>query len=101
MKTVPYNDLLHEQLRDPEQAAAYLTACLEDSEEVFLLGLRHVAEAWGGVGKLAQESELNRESLYRMLSDSGNPRFSSLGMILSVLGLRLKIEPQPHEKKVA
>ena len=101
MKTVKYDELLHEQLQDPEEAAEYLTACLEESEEVFLLGLRHVAKALGGVDKLSQETELNRESLYRMLSEQGNPRLSSLGAILAQLGIRIRFEPSSDEKRVA
>ena len=46
------------------------------------MGLRHLAEATG----------LNRETLYRTLSENGNPRLSSLGLIVEALGLRLSIE---------
>ena len=92
-KTESYKDHLIELLRDPESAAHYLTACLEDGNpEVFLLALRDVAEAQGGVRKLSQQTQLNRENLYRMLSKSGNPALSSLGPILNSLGLRLAVE---------
>jgi hypothetical protein len=40
MPTVPYRDLLLKRLVDPVQAAGYLTACLEEGDEVFLIGLR-------------------------------------------------------------
>ena len=50
----------------------------EDDPELFLLALRNVTEAQGGVARLAEKTKLNRESLYRMLSERGNPEFKSL-----------------------
>jgi probable addiction module antidote protein len=92
-KTESYKDQLVESLKDPETAAQYLTACLEDGNpEIFLLGLRDVAEARGGMRMLSEQTSLNRENLYRMLSKSGNPSLSSLGPILSSMGLRLAVE---------
>lgn len=93
MPTKDYDELLFEDLRDPDEAAAYLTACFEDSEAVFLQGLRKVAEAHGGVSALAIKADLNRESLYRLLSKKGNPRLSSLSAVLGGLGMRLEIAP--------
>ena len=45
----------------------------------------------GGMDKLAGETHLTREALYRMLSESGNPQLSSLDKILQTLGLRLTV----------
>jgi len=84
-----YRDQLIEQLRDPAEAGEYLTACFEESDEAFLLGLRDVVEARGGMANLAKATSLNRETLYRTLSATGNPRLSSLGLILQALGLQL------------
>lgn len=92
MPTARYRDQLLKRLKDPARAAGYLTACLEESEEVFLLGLRDVVEAHGGMTELANATGLNREALYRTLSENGNPRLSSLGLIFEALGLRLSIE---------
>lgn len=90
MATREYDEFLFEELQDLDVAAAYLTACFEDSEEVFLQGLRKVAEAHGGVAALADKTGLNRESLYRMLSEKGNPQISSLAAILESMGLRVQ-----------
>ncbi len=88
----PYKDSLLEDLKDPTEAAEYLTAALEDgSPDVFLLALRDVAAAHG-MKRLAEDAQLNRESLYRMLSEEGNPQLSSLTAILQQMGLRLAIE---------
>jgi len=88
----PYKDGLLKSLKDPNEAAAYLSAALEDgSPDVFLLALRHVAEAHG-MTHVAEGAQLNRVSMYRMLSEQGNPQLSSLSAVLQQLGLRLSIE---------
>jgi probable addiction module antidote protein len=87
-----YEDVLDEDLEDPTEAVGYLNACLEDDDpEIFLLALRDVARAQGGVAKLAEITNLNREHLYRMLSENGNPEFRSLEMLLDALGFRLAV----------
>jgi probable addiction module antidote protein len=55
------------------------------------LALRNVAEAQGGVAQLAKKSKLNRESLYKILSERGNPEFRSLDALLHALGFRLAV----------
>ena len=87
-----YDDFLLKTLRDdPLQAVEYLNTALEDEDKrVFLLALRQVAEAHG-IGTLAKRTHLNRESLYRTLSEKGNPEFSSLTSLLSALDLKLTI----------
>jgi probable addiction module antidote protein len=76
----------------PEQAAEYLSACYEEWPEAFLVGLRDVVEAQGGVARAAELSKLNRESLYRLFSRKGNPRLSSLNSVLTALGLKVTFE---------
>ena len=88
----PYRPELLKALQDPAEAAEYLNAALEESSnELFLLALRNVAEAHG-MKKLAEDAQLNRESMYRMLSEQGNPQFTSLTAILRELGLKLSVE---------
>jgi probable addiction module antidote protein len=95
--TTAYQNDLIEALKDPCEAAAYLNAAMEDGDrEVFLLALRNVAEANGGMGAVATRAELSRESLYRMLSKRGNPEIRSLFRLLHSMGLRLAVEAEPH-----
>jgi probable addiction module antidote protein len=97
-----YEETLDEALADPRDAAEYLNAALaEDDTAAFLLALRDVANVHGGVGRLAGEAELNRESLYRMLSEDGNPRISSLNAVLHALGLRLSVAPDKSRRTAA
>ena len=98
--SIDYHVYLIERLKDPTEALAYLKAALEETDlrEVFLLALRNVAEA-RGFTKLAQDTKLNRESLYRMLSKKGNPSLSSLHVLLDSLGFRLSVEKSSHALK--
>jgi probable addiction module antidote protein len=94
-KSKNYQNSLIESLKDPTEAAEYLNAALEDGEpEVFLLALRDVVDSYGGMGKLAASTSLNRENLYRMLSTKGNPEFFSLSTVLDAVGFRLAVEPK-------
>ena len=96
-----YQDELLKQLKDPAEAAEYLNACYQDSEEVFLAALRNVVEARGGVGAVAKLTELNRENLYRVLSDKGNPKLSSLSSILEAVGIKIQFAVRTKRKKAA
>src|SRR5205814_4826952 len=98
-------DNLLKALRNPEQAAHYLNACLDDKDpRVFLLALRDVADSRGGIRALSQDAGLNREALYRMLSKSGNPSLDSLAAVLKALGLRLAVQsgkPKSAKRRAA
>lgn len=101
-KTRPYEETLKGALADPRQAAEYLNVALEEREPAaFLMALKDVANVHGGVGKLAEVASLNRENMYRMLSEEGNPRIDSLNAILHALGLRLSIAPEKSRRSVA
>lgn len=105
VRTESYRENLLESLRNPDEAAAYLNACLEDGDgRVFLLALRDVADARGGIRTLSRETRLNRESLYRMLSRAGNPSLGSLAAVLSACGLRLAVQstaPRRGKRRIA
>ena len=90
-RTLDFREQLLKDLADPKEAAYYVNAALEDSEEMFLIALRDVAEA-RNMSKVANEAGVSRESIYRMLSTTGNPTHSSLRGILKALGLRLSLE---------
>jgi probable addiction module antidote protein len=56
------------------------------------LALRDAADVLG-MAELARRTGLNRETLYRTLSENGNPRLDTLGAILGAFGLRLTVQP--------
>lgn len=94
-KIKKYEDFLFKSLQNPKEAAAYLNVHLEDSskdkDQLFLLALRDVAKAYGFT-ELAHKSELGRESLYKALSENGNPKLVTLISVLDALGLKLSVE---------
>lgn len=79
--------------KDPGFAAEYLKAALEDEDEprVLLLALRHLAQAQG-IARVAKAAGIERESLYRALSERGNPRLSTLFAVARAIGVRLTVE---------
>ena len=68
---------LKQFLKDLDFAAGYITEAIEEGEAAFLLAVRDVVEAQGGIGELAKSTSLNCEGLYDMLSEKGNPRLFS------------------------
>lgn len=101
-KITTYQEDLVESLKDPHEAAAYLNAAMEeDDRALFLLALRNVAEAHGGMTLVAEKARLNRENLYRMLSEDGNPEIKSILRLLRSMGLKLSVEPKGKSRKVA
>ena len=85
-------------LQNPEEAASYLNAALEDSDEMFLLALRDVAEA-KQMARVAEAAGIARESIYRMLAGTGNPTYNNLLGILRAIGLKLAIEVETQTPK--
>lgn len=97
---VSHHDREVTELRaDRELAVEYLKAAmqsLDDPDDLAagLLALRSVAEAYGGLGVVAAEAGISRESLYRALSAKGNPTLKTLLAVLKTVGMRLSVEPE-------
>jgi probable addiction module antidote protein len=94
---VSHNERDIEELReDREYAVATLQVAMEslnnpEDRAGGLLALRAVAEAYGGLGAVAAQAGISRESLYRALSPKGNPTLKTLVAVLKTLGLRLSV----------
>ena len=88
-KTVPYD--IAEQLRTPDEMAAYLDAWLAEASD----DAAGIARALGdiarakGMSQVARDTGLSRESLYKALSETGNPSFATVLKVAKALGLRL------------
>jgi probable addiction module antidote protein len=93
VKTSAYD--VAEHLRTPEEMAAYLDAWLEDASD----DVSGIARALGdiarakGMSQVAKEAGLSRESLYRALSEGGNPSFATVLKVARALGVRLHAQP--------
>jgi len=91
-KTVPYD--VAEQLRTPEEMAAYLDAWLVEAPD----DISGIARALGdiarakGMSQVARDAGLSRESLYKALSENGNPSFATVLKVARALGVRLHAE---------
>jgi probable addiction module antidote protein len=93
--SISHDEAVIQELRDdPKLAAEYLRAAIEEADEpqVLLIALRRIAEANGGIAKVAKAAGIQRESLYRALSAKGNPRWSTIQAVTRVVGLKLTLE---------
>jgi len=100
-KSKNYNELLIKSLKKPQEAVAYLNAALEEckdgsaeSQKLLLIAFKNVALAQGGISKLATNTGLGRESLYKTLSKKGNPKLTTLTTLIGAMGFDLKISVQ-------
>lgn len=83
----------HDYLQTPQEVAAYIDAALEeDDPKLLLAALRDVVDSQGGMAMMAAQTGLNRESLYKALSEAGNPKLSTLFEIIKALGLHLSVK---------
>ena len=79
---------------DPDLAAEYLNSVLEDGDETdLMLALRSISKAFGGVQEVARQAEVNAHTIYRTLSEQGNPELKTLAAILKAMGMRISIQP--------
>lgn len=89
-----YHSYLIESLKDPQEAAAYLDAVLDDGtfEEV-RLALANVVEAQISV---LGDTEIasHRKAIYETLSQQSQLEFSTLLTMLSELGFKMSIAPR-------
>ena len=97
--SVSHHESEVEELRaDHALAVEYLKAALEslddpDDRAAGLLALRAIAEAYGGLGAVAAQAGISRESLYRALSPTGNPTLKTLLAVLKTVGMKLSVAP--------
>jgi probable addiction module antidote protein len=95
------DNYLGDQFQDDENVKEYINAALEQyfedhNKELFLSSLKEVIQAKGGVTEFSKHSHINRQHIYRMLSDKGNPSFENIGSLLIALGLKLQVEITNH-----
>lgn len=80
-------------LRTQEDIVAYLNAAIEemgDDPRLLMKALRNVAEAQGGLSKIAREAKLDRVALSRALSGQRNPRIDTLAKVSAACGVKLQ-----------
>ena len=90
-----YEQATLQALTDPTEAAAYIDAVLElDDPAALLVALRQVAKAHG-MAEVARRADVGEKTLFRALSENGNPTQSTVHKVLHAVGLRLSVTPEP------
>ena len=93
---VPYEDVAARMYADdPQLAADMLHACLEEGEvEEFLIALRHIVKAYGGLHEVASATGLHEKTLYKSLSASGNPTLKTLLGLARAINMQMAFVPK-------
>jgi probable addiction module antidote protein len=88
-----YSEAIGAALADPVEAAAYLDAVMElDDPAALLVALRQVAQAHG-MAEVTRRAEVGEKTLFKALSDKGNPTLATVSKVLHAVGLRLSVAP--------
>lgn len=98
-----YHDYLMEELSDLEEAISYLEVVLEEYEKDgdtfgFLIGLRNVSEAQGGLNEFTRRTDTDPQHLIKVMSSNDKQDLDTLEVVLNDLGdllLDVKIENEP------
>ncbi|WP_447530117.1 addiction module antidote protein [Vreelandella sp. TE19] len=102
-----HDDAVVDMLReDPAMTLDYLRAAFDELDEqggeaAFLMALRHVVDAQGGVAAIAQRAEVSRESLYRALSPKGNPTLRTMTAVIKATGIHFHDLTHQNQEPIA
>ena len=81
-----------ENINTKEDVTAYLEAALEENDTEFLFKVIGYIARSKGMAQIANDLNLNRESLYRSLAAGGNPSFNTVINVLDNLGYQLSVK---------
>ncbi|ARP68220.1 putative addiction module antidote protein (plasmid) [Mesorhizobium sp. WSM1497] len=85
-------------LNTEEEIVAFLDAVMAEGDLQFLCkALGQVARS-KGMTEIAKKTGMSRESLYKALSEGGNPSLGTVVSVLDAMGLRLSVAPREHER---
>ena len=93
-KGTSFNDYLMGKLKDPEIACYFISeAIAEHNSDYLKIALGDVVKAYG-VGHISEQTGIGRQTIYKMLSENGNPTHKNLVTVLDALGLELTVRPK-------
>ena len=97
-RDVSYEETLLPMLTNPAEVTAYIEAVMErDDPAALLVALRHVAKAHG-MAEVARRADMGDKTLFKALSDEGNPTLTTVHKALAAVGLRLSCQvPRVHK----
>lgn len=91
-KKIDFKQDFYKELENPDAAEAYLNDAMESGEtRVILLAVRDVAKV-RGVAEVAKRTGIQREHLYTILSENGNPTLENFSAIVDALGYELQVK---------
>ncbi len=95
--SIPLDEIRLQYLKEPKEADFALKLALKEFEkdgriEPLLHTLRLVAQAQGGIAKLARETDISRKALHEALSPNGNPRLRTFQAVIEGLGFRMSLK---------
>jgi probable addiction module antidote protein len=85
--TIPFDAA--EYLDDPESQAELLADAFESGDPNYITHALGVVARARGMTSIAKEAGVTREALYRSLSETGDPRLSTLLGVVKALGMQL------------
>ncbi len=93
-----FDQYLIESLKDTKTAKAFLDTAIYEFEQdghvaAFMLALRYLAEAKGGINVLSEKTQLNRQNLYKILTSKTTPRLDTTLSIMKGLGYPFRVSP--------
>ena len=97
IRTLPWDAAEH--LKTDEDRVAYLNAALDETDDdpTFITQVLGDIARSRGIERVARETGMTRQGLYKALSAEGNPELSTLLKVLRALGMKLHAEPAYHE----
>ncbi len=88
LKLTPFDPA--DYLTDEKSIAYYLSEAFETGDEAFIIDAIGVVARAKGMSDVAEKAGLSRPSLYRGLSEGGNPQFGTILAVMAALGLKLQ-----------
>ena len=95
VKTIPFDAA--EYLDDEESIAAFLDEAMANGDVPFIIHAIGIVARARGMTSIAKDTGLSRESLYRALSEDGNPSFGTIKRVLAALNVRLSVKTESLE----
>jgi len=90
-----------DSIEDFEDAYLYLEATLEDTHgdrAAIMKALGNIARS-KGMAEVAEKTGLRRETLYRMLSEEGNPTIDNFIKVLAAFGIEMRFAPSVRTRQ--
>ncbi|WP_298214355.1 addiction module antidote protein [Acidocella sp.] len=90
LETKPFDMANH--LKTETEVVDFLSAAFEEEDPAYIAHALGVVARAHGISQLSKETGLTRETLYKSLSDEGNPTLSTLTKVMKAMGLRVTVQ---------